>query len=148
VMQAERPEQRAVLRHDRNGPRGVQSVLQRHPSVLLRGAGPQRVGGDGRGNHALLAECGGAARSNGRADRQWRNELLVVVRNPPTGGRPQMLAIGVRQQDAGDDVRIECVDAVAERAEDVLKGSAVDDQLERSLMNRGQRIANAWRRER
>lgn len=58
-----------------------------------------------------------------------------------------MLAIGVRQQDAGDDVRIECVDAVAERAEDVLKGSAVDDQLERSLMNRGQRIANAWRRE-
>jgi len=36
---------------------------------------------------------------------------------------------------------------VAERAEDVLKGSAVDDQLERSLMNRGQRIANAWRSE-
>jgi hypothetical protein len=59
-----------------------------------------------------------------------------------------MPAIGVRQQDAGDDVRIECVDAVAERAEDVLKGSAVDDQLERSLMNRGQRIANAWRSER
>src|SRR6476646_12098214 len=55
--------------------------------------------------------------------------------------------IGVRQQDARDDVRIECVDAVAERAEDVLKGRAVDDQLERSLMNRGQRIANAWRRE-
>ena len=49
-----------------------------------------------------------------------------------------MLAIGVRQQDAGDDVRIECVDAVAERAEDVLKGSAVDEQLERSLVNRGQ----------
>jgi hypothetical protein len=46
VMQAERPEQRAVLRHDRNGPRGVQSVLQRHPSVLLRRARPQRVGGD------------------------------------------------------------------------------------------------------
>jgi hypothetical protein len=43
---------------------------------------------------------------------------------------------------------IERVDAVAERAEDVLKGSAVDDQLERSLMNRGQRIANAWRSER
>ncbi len=59
-----------------------------------------------------------------------------------------MVAIGVRQQDAGDDVRIECVDAVAERAEDVLKGSAVDDQLERSLVNRGQRIANAWRSER
>ena len=59
-----------------------------------------------------------------------------------------MLAIGVRQQDAGDDIRIECVDAVAERAKDVLKGSAVDDQLERSLMNRGQRIANAWRSER
>ena len=59
-----------------------------------------------------------------------------------------MLAIGVRQQDAGDDVRIECVDAVAERAKDVLKGSAVDDQLERPLMNRGQRIANAWRSER
>ena len=56
-----------------------------------------------------------------------------------------MLAIGVRQQDAGDDIRIECVDAVAECAEDVLKGSAVDDQLERSLVNRGQRIANAWR---
>jgi hypothetical protein len=46
VMQAERPEQRAVLRYDRNGPCGVQSVLQRHPSVLLRRARPQRVGGD------------------------------------------------------------------------------------------------------
>jgi len=49
-----------------------------------------------------------------------------------------MLAIGVRQQDAGDDIRIECVDAVAECAEDVLKASAVNDQLERSLVNRGQ----------
>ena len=58
-----------------------------------------------------------------------------------------MLSIGVRQQDAGDDVRIECVDAVAERAEDLLKGGAVDDQLERSLMNRGQRMENAWRGE-
>jgi len=36
----------------------------------------------------------------------------------------------------------------AERAEDVLKGSAVDDQLERSLAKRGQRIANARRSER
>ena len=45
-----------------------------------------------------------------------------------------MVAIGVRQQDAGNDIRIECVDAVAECAEDVLKGSAVDDQRERSLV--------------
>jgi hypothetical protein len=59
-----------------------------------------------------------------------------------------MLVIGVRQQDAGHDIRIECVDAVAERAEDILKGSAVNDQLERALMNRGQRIANVWRCER
>ena len=59
-----------------------------------------------------------------------------------------MPAIGVRQQDADNDIRIECVDAVAECAEYVLKGSAVDDQLERSLVNRGQRIANAWRSER
>jgi hypothetical protein len=42
-----------------------------------------------------------------------------------------MLAIRVRQPDAGDDIRIECIDAVAKRAEDVVKGSAVDDQPER-----------------
>jgi hypothetical protein len=59
-----------------------------------------------------------------------------------------MLAAGIRQEDAGDEIRVERVNPVAECAEDVLEGSAVDDQLERSLVNRGQRIANAWRRER
>jgi hypothetical protein len=38
-----------------------------------------------------------------------------------------MLAVGVRQQDAGDDIRVECVNAVAQGAEDVLRGSAVND---------------------
>jgi hypothetical protein len=59
-----------------------------------------------------------------------------------------MLAIDVHQQDAGDDIRIECVNAVAECAENVLKRSAVNDQLERSLVYRGQRLANPWRGDR
>jgi hypothetical protein len=46
VMQAKRPEQRAVLRYDRNGPCRVRSVLQCHPPILLCRAGPEWVSGD------------------------------------------------------------------------------------------------------
>ncbi|HKC81829.1 MAG TPA: hypothetical protein VKB91_11590 [Gemmatimonadaceae bacterium] len=54
-----------------------------------------------------------------------------------------MLAIGIGQKDAGDEIRIERVDAVTECVEDLLKGSAANDQFERSLVNHRQRIANA-----
>jgi hypothetical protein len=49
-----------------------------------------------------------------------------------------MLAAGIRQKDAGDEIRIERVDAVTECVEDLLKGSAANDQFERSLVNQRQ----------
>jgi hypothetical protein len=95
-----------------------------------------------------LAKRRGAARRHGWPNWQRSNQLLVVLGDPPSRGWPKMLATGIRQKDAGDEIRIERVNPVTECAEDVLKRSAVDDQLERSLVNRGERIANAWRSER
>jgi len=46
-----------------------------------------------------------------------------------------MLAVGIRQQDAGDEIRIERVNTVTQCAEDVLKRSAANDQFERSLVD-------------
>jgi hypothetical protein len=46
-----------------------------------------------------------------------------------------MLATGIRQKDAGDEIRIERVNPVTECAEDVLKRSAANNQLERSLVD-------------
>jgi hypothetical protein len=47
----------------------------------------------------------------------------------------KMLTIGIRQKDAGDEIRIERVNPVTECAEDVLKRSAANNQFERSLVD-------------
>ena len=46
-----------------------------------------------------------------------------------------MLATGIRQKDAGDEIRIERVNPVTECPEDVLKRSAANNQFERSLVD-------------
>jgi hypothetical protein len=46
-----------------------------------------------------------------------------------------MLATGIRQKDAGNEIRIERINPVTECAEDVLKRSAADYQFERSLVD-------------
>ena len=46
-----------------------------------------------------------------------------------------MLAIGIHQKDAGDEIRIERVNPVTQCAEDILKRSAANDQFERSLVD-------------
>jgi truncated hemoglobin YjbI len=53
-----------------------------------------------------------------------------------------MLASGVCQENAGNHVRIERIDAVTKGIEDSLERSAVNDELERALMDRRQRIAD------
>src|SRR5947199_8169647 len=135
VMQAKRPEQRAVLRYDRNGPCRVQSVLQCHPPILLCRAGPEWVSGDVRADHRLFAKRRGAARRHGWPNWQRSNQLLVVLGDPPSRRWPKMLAAGIRQKDAGDEIRIEHVNPVTECAEDVLKRSAANNQFERSLVD-------------
>ena len=59
-----------------------------------------------------------------------------------------MLAVGVREQDAGDEIRIESVDPVTECVENIMKGGAANDQFERALVDQLQRIAKARRNER
>ena len=63
-----------------------------------------------------------------------------------------MPAVGVREQDAGDEagdeIRIERVDPVTECVENIMKGGAANDQCERALVDQLQRIAEARRNER
>ena len=105
-----------------------------------------------RGNiwadHPLLAEGRSAAGRHGWRNRQGRHQLLVILGNPPPSGWPEMLAVGVREQDAGDEIRIERVDPVTECVENIMKGGAANDRGERALVDQLQRIAEARRNER
>ena len=59
-----------------------------------------------------------------------------------------MLGAGVREQDAGDEIRIERVDPVTECVENIMKGGPANDQFEGALVDQLQRIAEARRNER
>jgi hypothetical protein len=117
-------------------------MLQGDPSAVFHGARPEGIGGDVGADHPLLAESRGAACAHGGRNRQRSNELLVILRDPAAGLRPEPLTIRVCQQNTGDHVRIESVDAVAQGLEDGVERGAPNDQFERLLVNDSQRVAN------
>jgi len=71
--------------------------------------------------------------------------LLPVLRDSPSRLRPELLAVGIREQDARNEVWIEGVDAVAEGVQDRLQRGALDDQFKRLPVDDRQRLANRRR---
>src|SRR5258706_12344999 len=118
MMQAERAQQLAMVGDYRPGPGRSEPVLQGEPSALFRRTRPEGIGGDVCGDHPVLAERGSSACAHGGRNRQWGNELLVILRNAAAGLRPEVLTIRVCKQNTGNHVRIESVDAVAQGLED------------------------------
>jgi hypothetical protein len=142
VVQAERSEHVAVLRQERNRPGAPKAVLQCDRPVLLRGTGPERVGGDILIDDALLPKRRCAARPHGRADRDWRDELLPALGYSSSGLWPEPPAIRICEQNARNQVWIEGVYPVAQSVQDGVQRGALDDQFKRLLMDDRQRITN------
>ena len=111
-------------------------------SLGISRARPERIGRDVLIDHALLSKRRRAARSHGRRDRQRADELLPTVRDSPSRLRPEALAVGICEQDARNEVRIEGVDAVAEGVQDRLQRTPLDDQFQRVPVDDRQRVAD------
>ncbi len=141
-MQTERAEQLAIVGDNRHGPCRSEPVLQGHLSAVFYGARPEGIGGDVRADHPLLAERRGAACAHRGRNRQRGHELLVILRNAAAGLRPEPLTVRVCQQNTGNQVRIESVDAVAQGLEDGVERGAPNDQFQRLLVNDRQRVAD------
>src|SRR5262245_6202964 len=120
-------------------------MTQRGDSAFFGWTRPKRIARDVCANYGLLTERRGTTRTHARRDGQRTDLLRQTLRNAATRPKPESFAIDIRQHDGRDHVWIESIDTIAERPKDEGHIRFIRHQLQRALLDRGERIRGCLR---